>query len=83
MSTKAQTYTQCRLEKPWQDIGSLVDIVWIPTKYAKLNKILKIKQEDASWDDGWTVTAVYSTKKASEVESNERDYLRQRQASDI
>lgn len=53
-------YTQCRLRKNTQD-GFTETITWIPEKYAKLNEILKLKN-NGIWDDGWLVVHVGQTK---------------------
>ena len=45
-------YKQCTLKK-----GNTQKVSWIPSKYAKLNKILKLKRGDV-WTDGWEVISV-------------------------
>lgn len=79
----AETYTQCHLEKAVLGGKRLLETAFIPTRYAKLGKFLKLKQEDGIWNNGWKVTFVGQTLSADIVESNERDYLRTREASDI
>lgn len=69
-----QTHTQCNLAK-----GNLRDTCWIPSKFAVLGKIIRIKEED-----GWEVIGVGNMKMASEeIEKRKNDYRTQRQASDI
>lgn len=48
-------YTQCNLVK-----GNLSQVAWIPKPFAKLGKVLQLKV-DGAWDQGWTVTDVYTT----------------------
>jgi hypothetical protein len=31
---------------------------WIPEQFAQVDKILKLRDEDKVWEDGWKVTAV-------------------------
>ena len=51
--SKIKTYQQCKLRK-----GNLRMISWLPVRYAKVNKILKIKKEGV-WQDGWIVLDKY------------------------
>ncbi len=50
------TYTQCALRK-----GSSEQISFIPTKFANLNKVLKLKDAEGNWDDGWVVVGKGAT----------------------
>lgn len=50
-------YSQCTLEKPTTS-GTLRRVSYIPSKFAVLNKIIKVKEDDDTWNDGWTVTSV-------------------------
>lgn len=72
-----QCYMRCAI-----NYGHKIDVAWIPEKFAKKGKWLKIKQ-DGVWEDGWQVMAVFSKKRASDVERSERDYLKQRSTSDV
>lgn len=63
-------YTQCKLQL---DCGCF-EVAWIPSKFAILGKILKIKEDDKTWSNGWVVKEVYSTKTEEEVVSRERDF---------
>lgn len=58
-------YRQCQLVKE-----NITTVSWIPEKYAKLNKVLKLKNNDV-WTDGWIVTTVSED---SIDESNLPDY---------
>jgi len=66
-------YTQCLLEK-----NKITQISWIPAKFVKIGKVLKLKGED-----GWLVKETYSTLDEKVVEANSRDFIKQRDASDI
>ena len=75
-------YTQCTLRRPTEN-GYSVDTAWIPSEFAKVGKIIKIKQADDSWEDGWKVVSTGTTRSAEWLQGHERDYLHQREASDV
>jgi hypothetical protein len=54
MKTK---YKQCGLQKKTNN-GYISQVSWIPTKYAILNQVLKLKDENDKWEDGWKITTV-------------------------
>lgn len=66
-------HCQCKLKK-----GDVYTVVWIPEKYAKVGKYLKLKD-----DDGWEVVEVCTKKDSKEVQKRSVDYRHQRKASDI
>jgi len=76
-----KNYRQCFLSKTIDDCF-VCTTAWIPEEHAVLNKIVKIK-DDGIWSDGWTVRILWSFKPKEWVEQHERDYLKQREASDI
>ena len=47
-----------------------------------MNKFIKVKV-DGKMEDGWKVIFVGIRKEAELVENKERDYLKQRKASDV
>jgi hypothetical protein len=65
---KTDTYTQCELVKEGID-----SVAWIPTKFAVVGKILRIK-ENGVWTDGWYVSKIFNHRYFKEVEERERDY---------
>jgi len=67
---KKDTYTQCQITK-----GNGYQIAWIPTTFAVIGKIIKIKEIDG-WDDGWKVSNVYGTRSADKVEQHSRDHIK-------
>jgi hypothetical protein len=75
-------YAQCLLTKAIEK-GCLKTIAWIPSEFAAKGRILKLKQEDGSWNNGWMVEEVYSMHDESFVLEHERDFTKQRKASDI
>lgn len=72
-------YRQCKLAK-----GDTKRIAWIPSKFAKFGTVIKIKDDNGEWNDGWTVEHV-SMKETDEefLVKHERDYKHQREVSDI
>ena len=62
---KTKIYQQCLLRK-----GKITRVSWLPVKYAKKNKYLKLRNSydrgclrlDSEWEDGWQVLDVYDTK---------------------
>jgi hypothetical protein len=60
-----------------------VMVSWIPSKYAKQAKILKIKSGDG-WENGWKVTKVFEKEKDEDlVKKLANSYLHQREVSDV
>ena len=70
-------YTQCKINKKYK-----FDIAWIPSKFATIGKIIKIKI-DGIWNNGWSVIDVYSSNSEDHILEHEMDYRKQRRASDI
>lgn len=57
-------------------------VTWIPSQFARLNNYLKLKVNDA-WQDGWQVVSVGGEQPETYIRTHERDYLTQREASDV
>lgn len=70
-------YTQCKINKK-----DKFDIAWIPSKFANIGRIIKIKI-DGIWNNGWSVIDVYSSNSEDHILEHEMDYRKQRRASDI
>jgi len=77
-----QMFIQCLLTK-LTDKGCLKTISWLPEQFAEPRRVLKLKNEDGSWTDGWVVQETYGSNTQEFVLSHERDFAKQRQASDI
>lgn len=69
----AQMYKQCRLQRLKTEMTS-----WIPSQFAVVGKYLRIKGQN-----GWRVISVGGTLSGKYLLKHERDYLTQREASDI
>jgi len=66
-------YCQCRLRK-----GTMERTSWIPERYANKGKYIKIFD-----DNGWEVMEVGSQMDEKYIIGHERDFQKQRDASDI
>jgi hypothetical protein len=75
-------YIQCLLTK-FINGDCLKIITWIPEKYAIRNKVLKLKNETGIWTNGWVVQETYNRQNEDFIKEHERDFAKQRQASDI
>jgi hypothetical protein len=58
-------------------------VAWIPEKFAHVGKSLKLRDDSGNWNDGWLVKELYNYRSANFVLSHERDWTKQREASDI
>ena len=47
-------YRQCRLVKRI-DGGELAQVSWLPEPYASAGRVVKLRDADGAWDDGWVV----------------------------
>jgi len=84
MVKKTETYAQCRLERKLGDGSVTCHVSWIPSKFAKVGTVLKLKDRDTEvWTDGWVVKEKWTVRDAASVEQHERDHVHQREASDI
>jgi uncharacterized membrane protein YGL010W len=79
---KTDYYCQCTLEKYAKNYTA-TKVSFIPEQFAFAGNVLKLKNEDGEWVEGWIVQLVGHKVDADFVESHERDYSRQRKSSDI
>lgn len=64
---KTVYYRQCRLLKK-TPAGEFVQVSWIPEPYAAAGRVLKLRNDDGVWDDGWRVLGAGDRRlKAGEV----------------
>ena len=52
-------FAQCTLKKKLSETSAIIEVSWIPVKFAKKGKFLKLKR-NKKWDNGWEVIAVGS-----------------------
>lgn len=74
----SSTHTQCKLQR-----GESHYMAWLPTKFAKKGKYVKIKKNGLNFEDGWLIVEAYSTLDSEYIARRSRDHLHQREASDI
>lgn len=75
-------FTQCTLSKVQPQANTQAYITsWIPTTYAKLDRIVSLKN-DSKWED-WTVISFGSTVSEKYLNDHKDDYRNQRKQSDI
>ena len=72
-----ERFAQCKLRK-----GDRILVSILPEKFAVKGKFLKLKDNEI-WEDGWEVLEVWAFLRKEEVLLKSRDYLHQRDASDI
>ena len=63
---KETYYIQCALKRKDSH-----HTAWIPEKFANLNKFIKIKKDDDTWEDGWEVVGVSDGTRKSSSEAND------------
>jgi len=70
-------HIQCTLTN-----GMTHQISWIPEKYAKEGKFLKLKNF-GEWTDGWEVVSCGLKKLSADIVDREHDYKRMKDVTDI
>ncbi len=53
-------YRQCRLVKKIPG-GEAMQMSWIPAEFASINKVVKLRDDEGAWDDGWVIHEVGHT----------------------
>ena len=67
-------YRQCALKR-----GSTSQVAWIPEEFARVGKVLRIKEQD-----GWMVLSVSPTRESRDVLSDrEREHIHHRSVTDV
>lgn len=78
MATKHTTHTQCELQQ-----GSTKQTSWIPTGKAVVGKVIRLKEEDGTWTEGWEVLSAGAVMDSDLCAERQRDWTHQRSVSDI
>ena len=52
-----ELYRQCRLVKKIRG-GESIQTSYLPAEFAREGRIVKIREDDGSWDDGWVIRLV-------------------------
>ena len=73
------TYKQCGLKRDSKHMVS-----WLPVEFCVKDKVVKLKQKDGSFQDGWEVTSVGDVvRTAKEADAASQMYKKTRKTSDI
>ena len=76
-------YRQCTLMRVLPD-STQHTTTWLPECFCEVGMVLKLKNiKTGEWVDGWKVMSASPPMDAKTVETNARDYLHQRSASDV
>jgi len=79
---KNDYHRQCKLSR--QRAGRMeVLTTWLPEMFARVGKVLELEMSSGKWENGWAVCEIYERRKSKEVAERERDYKKNRLASDI
>ena len=71
-------YVQCELQK-----GNKLLVTWIPEKFAKLKNIVRVKDENDQWEDGWEVKQTYGKITEQQAFAQRDLYKQHRKGTDI
>jgi hypothetical protein len=52
-----ELYRQCRLVKKIRG-GEAIQMSYIPAEFAREGRIVKLREDDGGWDDGWVIRVV-------------------------
>ena len=82
MARDVKHYRQCVLRRHITG-GVQEKVGYVPDRFAVVGDVLKLRDADGRWADGWAVAWAGPPEDAGHIEANERDHLRQRAASDV
>ena len=81
--SKKELYHQCVLEKKLSN-GTKTTTTFLPKKYSQVGKVIKLKSNDGTWEDGWVVQQVSKDNFNSDyINVASREYLKHRKRTDI
>jgi hypothetical protein len=52
-----ELYRQCRLVKKIRE-GETIQTSFIPAEFAKEGRVVKLREDNGGWDDGWVIRIV-------------------------
>jgi len=79
-------YCQCYLKRKSKDVpcGEQTLVSWIPSHIAIVGKHVRLRDsKDEPWSEPWLVSEMWKKEKGDIVEAKNRDYLHQRESSDV
>ncbi len=80
--SKQVFYRQCKLVKDLKNGATAHQTSYIPEPFCKVGRVLKLREEDGTWDNGWVVEEASSRKMAhDEMPDLHKDIRGHRQAT--
>jgi len=70
-----ELYRQCRLVKKIRE-GESIQTSYIPAEFAKEGRIVKLREDDGAWDDGWVIRVVGGSLTEEHLAALERAHRR-------
>ena len=70
-----ELYRQCRLVKKIRG-GETVQTSYIPAEFAREGRIVKLREDDCGWDDGWVIRVVGGSLTEDQLTALERAHRR-------
>jgi hypothetical protein len=70
-----ELYRQCRLVKKVRD-GEAIQTSYLPAEFAREGRIVKLREEDGGWDDGWVIRVVGGSLTEDQLAALERAHRR-------
>ena len=67
MARRTTEYHQCVMRKQRTATASAVIVSYLPARFAWPGSVVKRKQGDGTWDDGWIVESVGASRLENEV----------------
>ena len=76
---KRMIYRQCGLRQDLGNDRSYFQRSYIPEKFARLNQVVRLRNADDQWDDGWQVVSIGNSVAACELPDSHRQIKSHRQ----
>jgi hypothetical protein len=70
-----ELYRQCRLVKKIRG-GEAIQASYLPAEFAREGRIVKFREEDGGWDDGWVIRVVGGSLTEDQLAALERAHRR-------
>lgn len=65
-----ELYRQCRLVKRIRG-GEKLLMSYIPDEFARVGRVVKLKDDDGGWDDGWVIGLVGNARTEEQLVDDE------------
>ena len=70
-----ELYRQCRLVKKIRG-GETIQTSYLPAEFARVGRIVKVRDTDGAWDDGWVIRVVGGSLTEDQLTALERAHRR-------